>query len=101
MLEIFLVIYLCRRIKNIVAPKGYKPGRWQLYTVLTWVSCELVGGISSFLLINHFYVAVLSGVLCAVGGYLFLQGKAQHLPDRSVGYENSLDKIGQEDQQNY
>lgn len=96
MLEIILVIYLCRRIKGIVEPKGYKPGIWQLYVVLAWFGLEIGGAFISTLWGSSIAVAVLSGILCAIGGSIALQRRAKMLPDLNPN-DSWLDNMGKND----
>lgn len=100
MLEIFVLIALCRRIKQIVQPKGYSARKWQFYTVLTWVTCEITGFLISLMLGKDMFIVVLTAMLCAVGGFLLLQHKARRLPDLKVEDQEWIEEIGKADQQN-
>jgi hypothetical protein len=99
MLEIFLLIYLCRRAKTILINKGYKAGRWQLRIVLTWFGLE-IGGMFIFLALgSDLMISMLSGVLCAIGGAIALQRYIQSLPD--INSTNQwLENLGKEDELN-
>lgn len=99
MLEIFLLIYLCRRAKNILINKGQKVGPWQLRIVLLWFGLE-IGGMFIFLVMgSDLMISMLSGVLCAVGGAIALQRHIQSLPD--INNTNQwLDNLGKEDELN-
>lgn len=96
MLDIILVIILCRRIKGIVEPKGYKPGTWQFYVVITWFGLEIGGAFVSAMLGSEFTIALLSGVLCAILGSIALQRRAKSLPDINT-VDKWVDNIGKED----
>jgi|GEM_PF-696395 len=98
MLEIILVIYLCRRIKGIVAPKGYAPGKWQLLAVLAWFGPEIAGVFFSFVSGSVSVIAILSGLLCAIGCSIALQRYAASLPDLRNGDE-WLQNMGKHDAQ--
>lgn len=95
MLEIFLLIYLCRRVKGIVEPKGYPAGPWQLRVVLVWIGLELAGAYLSGMFGAHILVAALSGLLCAIIGAIAVQQKAQSLPNRNTT-DDWMDKLGQD-----
>lgn len=97
MLEIFLVIYLSRRIKNTLAPKGYRAGIWQFWTFMVWYGLEFIGAFVSMYLGSETIIALISGVLCAVGGSIALQKYAQSLPDISSNADQWIDNIGKED----
>jgi hypothetical protein len=99
MLEIFLLIYLCRRAKNILINKGYKAGVWQLWVVLLWFGLEIGGMLIFFALGSDLMISMLSGVLCAVGGSIALQRYIQSLPD--INNTNQwLENLGKEDESN-
>jgi hypothetical protein len=99
MLEIFLLIYLCRRAKNILINKGYKVGLWQLWIVLAWFGME-IGGMLIFLVLgSDLMISMLSGILCAVGGAIALQRYIQSLPDINKTNE-WLENLGKGDELN-
>lgn len=43
MLEILLIISLCRSNGRIVEQKGHPPGRYKLLTALLWIGGEITG----------------------------------------------------------
>ena len=45
MLEIILLIFLTRRIGEIVEAKGRKGGLYKLMTVVLWIGCEVLGAV--------------------------------------------------------
>ncbi|HEX7313031.1 MAG TPA: hypothetical protein VF297_03885 [Pyrinomonadaceae bacterium] len=45
MLEIIILIFLTRRVGEIVRSKGRKAGWFQVLTVVLWIGGELTGGI--------------------------------------------------------
>src|SRR5215208_4012508 len=45
MLEIILLIFLTRKVGEIVRSKGRKPGWFQLLTVVLWIGGELTGAV--------------------------------------------------------
>ena len=99
MLEILLLIYLCRRAKNILTNKGHKVGLWRLWVVLVWFGLE-IGGMFLFLALgSDILIAMLSGVLCAIGGSIALQRYLQSFPD--IDNANQwLENLGKEDELN-
>lgn len=98
MLEIILVIYLCRRVKRIVEPKGYKPGIWQFYVVLAWFGLEIGGAVLSIMFGSDVVVAMLSAILCAIGGSIAVQQRAKALPDLTIK-DKWLDDMGKQGDQ--
>lgn len=45
MLEIFMLIFLTRRVGEIVSAKGRKAGWYKFMTVALWFGCEIGGAI--------------------------------------------------------
>ena len=43
MLEIFVLIFLTRRVGEIVEAKGRRTGWYKFLTVLLWIGCEIAG----------------------------------------------------------
>jgi hypothetical protein len=81
LIEIVVLIFLCRGIKRIVLPKGYDAARWQIYAVLAWIAGEMTGTFVSLVLLGKdIYIAAASGLLCAIAGYLLLRQRALNLP---------------------
>ena len=89
MIEIFVLIFLCRKIGVMAEARGLKPGIWKFYTVLAWFVFEFAGlilGISLFGYqnlstdlknINDLMGLMLFALFCAFGGYLFVRRKLE------------------------
>ena len=45
MIEILLLIHFCKKIGNIVRPKGHSVGLWRFFLVGAWFGGEILGGI--------------------------------------------------------
>lgn len=43
MIEIILLFFLSKKMGDLAIEKGLSPGRWKLYTVLSWIVFELLG----------------------------------------------------------
>ena len=43
MLEILLLIFLCKKVGSIVGPKGYSPGWFKFFAVIAWFGGEIAG----------------------------------------------------------
>lgn len=96
MIEIIVLIFLSKRVKFIVEPKGYKPFNWQLKCILLWFGTEVVGLLASILIFgSDIYTAALSGLLCAIAAAIAYFRYIQNLPDLNSG-DNWIDRIGQE-----
>ncbi len=75
MLEILLIIYLCKQIGNILRSKGRSAGWYQVMLVAFWVIGEVMGGIIAIVILgagDGFNAAAYLGALmgAAVGAGL-------------------------------
>jgi hypothetical protein len=89
MIEIFILIFLCRKIGVMAKERGLKPGIWKFYTVLAWIVFEFAGltlgttifgyqNLSQDLKnINDLMGLMLFALVCAFGGYLFVRSKLE------------------------
>lgn len=80
-MDIILLIVLCSRIRNIVKLKGYNGTSWFLRTLLICFSGEIFGFGISYYLEKDLIVCMVSGLLCIVACFLFMQNRARKLPD--------------------
>ncbi len=83
MLEILLVIYLCKQISNILRNKGRSPGWYQALLVALWIFGEVAGGITAMLLLDDgtgfnaiAYLGALSGAAVGAGVAFYLARQA-------------------------
>ena len=89
MIEIFVLIFLCRKIGVMAEEKGLKPSIWKFYTVLAWIGFEFAGLILGTALfgyqnlstdlknINDLMGLMLFALVCAFGGYLFVRSRLE------------------------
>ena len=93
MLEIIALIFLTKKVGETATRKGLPPGRWKLYTVLTWFAFEVAGFIVGALLFGSGNIIGLAlfGMACAVGGYLVIKARLDSMPD---GIDDDIDRIG-------
>lgn len=68
MLEIILLIFLTRKIGEIVEEKGRKSGWYKLLTVVLWIGGEVIGAIIGFVIVNLTGSAELLAYLFAILG---------------------------------
>ena len=79
MIEIFVLIFLCKKIGLMAAERGLKSGLWKFFTVIAWVGFEFVGLILGAALfgsphnLNDLVALMLFCLVCAFGGYLFIR----------------------------
>ena len=73
MLEILMLIFLTRKVGEIVSAKGRKAGWYKFMTVALWFGCEIIGGIIGGVIIaisrsDSFAIAYLFALVGAVIG---------------------------------
>lgn len=84
MLEIFLIIYLSKKLGKIYEDKGYKKGWYIAMFVISWIVFEVSAMIVGFIILGEesfipYLIALLGAGLAYLLNYLF----AQSLQDRS------------------
>lgn len=79
MLEILLVVFLCRGMGKLLRNKGRKPLLFQILLVLSWIGGELLGGVAGGIIhvLQHgdqpfepglsVYLLALCGAVCGAG----------------------------------
>ena len=77
MLEIILLIFLCKKIGRMAIERGLSPKRWKIYTILAWISFEFLGCALSIAFFgfdkNHLMGLMGFAIVCAFGGFLLVQ----------------------------
>lgn len=96
MIEIIVLIFLCRKIGMIANRKGLPPGQWKLFTVLAWIGAEFLGlviGIMMFGFNRQDLLGLMAfAVACAFGGYLIIKRILDNKPDQIDN--DDIDRIG-------
>ena len=93
MLEILALIFLTRQIGTMAQDKGLKPGKWKLYTVLSWFAGEIAGAILGVLIFgpSNFVSIFLVAIGGAITGFLFIKSTLSKQPDQDP---DDIDQIG-------
>ncbi len=96
MIEIIVLIILCRKIGNLAVQKGLKSLPWRFYTVIAWIIAEFAGMLLAIGLFGKDnLVGILSlGVMGGFGGYLIIRATLEKLPD---SLDKDINRIGIED----
>lgn len=83
MLEIVALYFITKQIGKIAADKGLKPGSWKLYTILAWITGELLGVVAGIMIFttDNLFSIVLVGIAGAFTGYLFIKSTLVKKPD--------------------
>ena len=74
MIEIIMLIFLTRRVGEIVSAKGRKAGWYKFMTVGLWFGCELFGALIGGIIVGvsggsegFIYLFALVGAVCGAG----------------------------------
>ena len=110
MIDIFALIFLCRKNGNLALQKGLSAGTWKLYTILGWFGAEIIGLFFGMKLFGNFTAADLTnmsafensniyglmaiGLISAFGGYLFVKATLEKKPD---SFDEDINKISVSD----
>ncbi len=94
MLEIILLIFLCKNIGEIAMRKGLNPTQWKIYTVVTWILFEFIGFFigAQLLQSSNFIGLMLLALVSAFGGYLLVKFILEKKPDQFN--EDDINNIG-------
>lgn len=95
MIEIIILIFLCRSIGNKASQKGLKAGWWKFYTVMAWICAEIVGIMLAMILFgptNMFSIYSIA-IVSAFGGYLLVNYLVDKAPP--VINDNDIDQLGE------
>ncbi len=95
MIEIIVLIFLCRSIGNKAAQKGLKVGWWKFYTVAAWVAAEILGIMIAIILFgptNMFSIYSIA-IVSAFGGYLLINYLVEKAPPAFD--DNDIDNLGE------
>jgi len=96
MLEIIVLIFVCKKMGNLAVHKGLKPFTWKLYTVLAWIVAEITGVLIGLQLFgqNNLIGIMMLGLVSAFGGYLYVKYILDSKPD---SYDEDINRIGADD----
>lgn len=83
MLEIFLLIYLSKKLGKVAQDKGHKPGMYKFLTFLLWFIFEFSGFVIGFIVLgeDNIFGAFVFGLVGAGFGYLIVHYWVNNLPD--------------------
>jgi hypothetical protein len=93
MLEIIILIFLTKEIGKLALHKGLKPGTWKIYTVVGWITSEIIGimiGVMIFGKDNLFSI-VMVGLAFAITSYFIIKAQLNKLPDY---FDDDINNIG-------
>ena len=101
MIDLILLIFLCRHIGNIARSKGLPARKWIFYTVLTWLGFELIGLLIGVMLFGFnksdeksLYGLMAFAMACGFGGYLLVKSTLDKKPDSMDDEINNIGNTG-------
>ena len=96
MLEIILLIFLCKKIGQTALRKGLKPTQWKVFTVVSWLVCEFAGVMLGAVLFgeNNLFGILSLGLVSAFGGYLIVKAILDNKPNI---LDDEITRIGSDD----
>ena len=96
MLDIIILVFLAIHIGKLAAKKGLKPGKWRLYTVLSFLAGEIIGLMIGLLFFepDNIVSLILMALAGAFGGYFIIESALKKKPDT---IDDDIDKIGVDD----
>ena len=97
MIEIVALYFIIRKMGALALQKGQPANKWKWSTFFAWVSAEILGVLVSMSLTNNLFMNIITGLVCAFGGYLFVKYLLEQMPDKEV-ITHWMDKIGKEEQ---
>ncbi|UII29280.1 hypothetical protein LVD15_12880 [Fulvivirga maritima] len=93
MLEIFAIIFICRKNSEIVKNKGLKPTKYIIFTVVLWILFEVLGMFLGMIVVQNSAAGYIFALLgAALGGFIAYQIAKNAAPaDNTQEIDNVLD----------
>lgn len=94
MLDLIVLYFLTKEIGKIAAQKGMKPITWKIYTVISWITSELIGLMFGVMLfgIDNMVSIILVGFTFAITSYYIIKAQLNRLTDKT--FDDDINNIG-------
>ncbi len=94
MLEVIILIFLCREITKLANKKGLKPSTWKIYCIIAWFITEIFGWIVGLVWFgaDNLFSVMLVGFLFSFTSYLFVKHRLNRSPDKPM--DSDIENIG-------
>lgn len=95
MVDLIILIFLAWEIGRLAAKKGLKVFTWRVYTVLGWLTGEIIGLAVGVMLFgsDNIISIILVGITFGVTSYFLIKNYLNKLPDkRSI--DDDINNIG-------
>lgn len=93
MLDIIILVFLVIHIGNLAKQKGEKVFTWRLYTVLAWITGEILGLVLGVVIFgeDRLIMIVFTALPCAFAGYHIVRSILDKKPDI---FEDNINQLG-------
>ena len=97
MLEIILIIFLSRRLRESAEERGESKGKWTAYMILAWFGIEIAVVLGLILVLGEdvILIAGLVGIAGGFLGYYLVKSRLESLPLVAESQFGLIDQIGQ------
>ena len=94
MLEVIILIFLCREISKLAYKKGLKAITWKIYCIAAWFVTEIIGWIVGFIWFgpDNLISIMLVGFLFSFTSYFFIKHRLNSFPDKPM--DSDIENIG-------
>lgn len=94
MLDLIVLYFLTKEIGKIAAQKGLKTITWKIYTVISWITSELIGLAFGVMLfgIDNMVSIILVAFTFAITSYYIIKAQLNRLPDKT--FDDDINNIG-------
>ena len=94
MLEIIILIFLCKEISKLAVKKGLKASKWKMYCIVAWFVTEIIGWVVGLVWFgdDNLVSVILIGFLFSFTSYFFIKNQLNKFPDRPM--DDDIENIG-------
>ena len=94
MLDLIVLYFLTKEIGKIASKKGLKPITWKIYTIVAWISSEIIGLVFGLMIfsVDNLFSIILVALTFAITSYFIIKAQLNRLPDKS--FDDDINNIG-------
>ncbi|MEO0468904.1 MAG: hypothetical protein AAF206_04725 [Bacteroidota bacterium] len=100
MLEIIMIFFLSRKLRDSAEARGESKGKWTAYMVLAWFGIEIAVVVTMIMTLGEdvTLVAGLVGIAGGFLGYYLVKSRLEALPLAAENQFDLIDQIGQSEE---
>ena len=93
MFDIIALIFITRDIGRLAERKGQKAFRWKMYSILGWISFELIGIVVGLFFFNQneLFPLLMVGLIFGFTSYVIIKNVLNKMPDQ---IDDEINQIG-------